>query len=338
MTRIRTAATLTASTVAVLALALGAASPALAAEPTVDGDGIVTIGAAHWQVDEYGLAYGWDAADVYDLSGYIYYPGEFYYDNYLYCGTGIADADVVVESNGDLTITCPSGPFGSTGLTGSLTFRFYAQSESGYLMRQLVTLTNETDAPIELADGIFAYYYDGYTGTQGGPGFITSSGGDTVGADDTGYISHDPSGASVVETEVWAPNGSAPGAGIVGDSHPAITYTEDATFAAGETKYFVNFTNMVIPATQDEEGAAAAFEIASAQTEEYTDFSGRLVEGLPEGLPVVAWGMTPVAPAPIVPTLANTGSDVSALGVAGLAALLAAAAGLVLIRRTRAAR
>ncbi len=350
MNRIRSAATLTVGSAAVLALVLGAASPALAAEPTVDGGGVVTIGGAHWQIDQYGLAYGWDAADVYNSSGYIYYPAEFYIDDYLYCGAGIADAEVVVESNGDLTVDCPEAPFGTSGLTASLSFRFYAESGLGYLLRQHVTITNETDAAIEIPEGLYAYYYDGYTGTQGDPGFVTSSGGSTVSADDTGYVSHHPDGTSVVETEVWAPNGSSPDAGIIGDNHPAVTYSEDSSFEAGETKNFVNFTNMVIPASQDEAGASAAFELAGQQTAEYNEFTGRLVAGLPEGLPVVGWGTTPVTPeptpvVPVVPTaplapagpvLANTGSDASTLGIVGLAALLVAAAGVVLVRRTRA--
>ena len=342
MNHIRNGAKFGAASAAVLALVIGAASPALAAEPVIDGDGVVTIGSAHWQFNEYGLAYGWDAADVYSSSGYIYYPAEFYADDYAYCGTGVEDAVVTVESNGDMTIACPAGPFAATGLTLAINFRLYAESATGYLARQYTTISNNTEAPIDVSEDFLSYYYDGYTGTQGTPGFYTSLGGNTVTANDTGYVSHKPSGASVVETEVWALTGSAPDSGIVADDDPSVRYTDDSLFEPGETKNFVTYTNMVIPATQDTAGAAAAFELAGQQTGEYGEFTGRLVAGLPEGLTVVGWGVTPTTPEPVnpvvpaAPVLANTGSDASGLLIFGFGALLVAAAGVVLVRRTRA--
>lgn len=59
---------------AALALVLGVSAPASAADPAIDGDGVVVIGDAQWQFNTYGLEYGWDLADAYDGSGYMYYP------------------------------------------------------------------------------------------------------------------------------------------------------------------------------------------------------------------------------------------------------------------------
>ncbi len=319
----------------VAASALVATAPAHAAPPAIDGDGVVTIGDAKWQFDEYGLAYGWDAADVYDPDGYLYYPNEFYVYDYIYCGDSYPTGSVgTAEANGDFTFECPAIEWSGTGLTAQLTFRMFAPSGNGYLLRQLVTLTNETDAEIDLTGSLFAYNYEGYTGTQGTSGFFTSLGADTLAANDTGFISVNPSGASVVETEIWAPNGSAPDNGIVANDDPAHLYgSADSIFAPGETKYFVTFTHMVIPATADPEGAEAAFSIALAQIVEFASFSGRLVTGLPEGIDVVAWGTVPTAEVETPeqpeeqPELADTGLDLSG----ELALLISASAVIALL-------
>jgi hypothetical protein len=319
-----------------LALAVASAAPANAADPTIDADGTVTIGDAHWHFDQYGLAYGWDAADVYDLDGYIFYPNEFYANGYLYCGTQ-TQADlgtVTVESNGDLTIACPAAPWGTTGLTASLSFRVYQPADGGYLVRQLVTISNGTAVPIDIDGSFSALNYEGYTGTQYTDGFLSSLGGDHLEADDTWYISHDTAGASVVETESWARSGSAPGAGIVANDGPQVDFSAaDSLFAPGETKYFASFTHMVIPATQDEAGAEAAFALALAQTPEFASFSGRLIAGLPEGITVVGWGTTPVTPA-----LAATGASIEGSGIllGGAVAVLLVGGALLAVRRARA--
>lgn len=237
-----------------------------------------------------------------------------------------------VEPNGDFTITCPERPFGSSGLTVALSYRLYAQSDTGYLLRQLVAVTNPTGAPIDVTGVLSTLYYDGYTGTQGTDGFYTSLGADTVAADDTWFISVDAMGLSVAETNAWALSGSAPAAGIVADNNPSAFFDNDSVFAAGETKYFVTFTNMVIPTAKTGEAAEVAFVASLAQTEEYGSFSGRLVAGLPEGLPVVGWGTTPVTPEPVKPQLADTGSDLAGAPALALGALVLAAGGALLVR------
>lgn len=322
------------SFLAAAAIVVGVSAPAHAADPTIDGAGIITIGDAHWQMDQYGLAYGWDAADVYDLDGYLYYPAEFYSDDYLYCGPSgpPVDGTVTVEANGDLTVACPAGPWGSTGLVATLTIRFYAESASGYLARQFVTISNPTGAEVVVDPaGFDSYYYDGYTGTQGTPGFGTSSSSNTLQPTDTWYVSVDPTGASVVETQAWARTGST--SGHTADSASfLVTYSAaDSTFAPGETKYFVNFTNMVIPTAQTPEAAAVALDISLEQTSEFASFSGRLLTGLPEGITAIGWGSTPVTPA-----LANTGSEVSArIVLFGSTAGILALAGGLLVARSR---
>jgi hypothetical protein len=323
------------------ALVFGAAAPANAADPTIDGSGLVTIGAAYWQFDEYGIEYGWDVANVYNSSGYIEYPGYVYGgDDYPYCGaSGPQPGGATVEANGDLTLACAAAPWGSTGLTAQWTFRVYAESATGYLVRQFLMVSNPTAAPIVLApDPHTVYYYDGYTGLQGTPGFITSLGNDTVQADDTWFISVDATGGSVAETNAWALTGSAPAAGIVAfggvGNDPYAEYgTADNTYAPGETKYFVAFTNMVIPATADVAGADGAFSDSATLTDEFASFSGRLIAGLPNDITVVGWGATPVTP-----KLASTGSATQGTIVllGSTAGILVLAGGLLIASRKRA--
>ncbi len=326
-----------ASVAAGLALAMASAAPANAADPTIDADGVVVIGDAKWWFDEFGLAYGWDAADVYDPDGYIFYPNEFYSGGYLYCGADEAPdlGTATVESNGDLTIVCPAAPWGATGLTANPAFRVYQEASGGHLVRQFVTISNPTAAPIDITGDFSARNWTGYTGEQGTEGFLTSLGNDEVSANDTWYVSSMPDGAAVVETEAWARTGSAPGSGII--ATPAQPRAEfgapHSAFAPGETKYFVTFTHMVIPATKDQAGTDAAFATALAQTPEFTSFSGRLIAGLPEGITVVGWGTTPVTPA-----LAATGVSLEGSGIllGGAIAVLLVGGVLLAARRARA--
>jgi len=328
MTMTRPVAAVTAL-LAGVALALASAAPAQAADPVVSPDGLVTIGDAYWQFDEYGIQYGWDVANVYDPSGYIEYAGYIYGgDDYVYCGDGtLTDGTVTIEANGDLTIVCPSHVWGSSGLTAQWSFRVYQPSATGYLVRQFLTVANTTTDPITLTTAHSINYYDGYTGTEGTPGFLTSLGGNTVDTDDTWYVSVDATGASVAETNAWALTGSAPASGIAASSGISAVYGPDHnTYAPGETKYFVAFTNMVIPTTQDGPGAEAAFDASVALTDEFASFSGRLISGLPNDITVIGWGATPVTPA-----LANTGAHTQGtlLLLGSTAGILALAGGLL---------
>lgn len=313
------------------ALAVGTAAPAYAADPVLEPDGTVIIGDAQWYFDAYGFAYGWDAANHYDPSGYIFYPAEFYAGDYAYCGNlGPGQDGQATVDAGALDILCPAAPFAATGLTQQVAFRVYPEAGGGYLLRQVVTLTNETDTPIDVQGVLEVFYYDGpvYTGVQGTPGFLTSLGGDTVAADDTWYLSSVPDGSTVIETEAWARTGSAPGAGIVASSGPGLTFSDGHTqFAPGETKRFLTFTHMVIPATPDEAGYAAALDAALLQIPEFESFSGRLIAGLPPATEYIGWGVTP--------GLANTGAELDGAPVVVGAGALLLVAGVVLVARRR---
>lgn len=316
---------------AVSAIALALAVPAAASADPIPLDGHIIIGDAQWQIDEYGLAYGWDAADVYDGAGYIYYPDEFYIGDYVYCGDDYTDAILTNEANGDITVVCPAIDWNSTGLLASVTFRFYAGDANGYLMRELLTVTNPTGATITPTPIENCFYLDYYTGDQGAPPFTTSSGNTDIQSDDTWYTTAESDGTSVVETNAWALTGSAATNGIsmaTGTDVPCASFAAgDSVFAPGETKYFASFTHMVIPTAVTPEAATTALTLAQTQTDEFASFSGRLIVGLPEGITVIGWGATPAAPA-----LASTGSNPlgTSLLAVSTAGILALAGGLLL--------
>lgn len=314
--------------------ALVAAPPLNAQADPLPPGGIIDIGDARWWIDVYGIAYGWDTGDVYDPDGYVYYPG-FYEDNadYLYCPAPATTATMTTQSNGDVVIDCASDEFTNhVGVTATYQIRLYAGTATGYLARSLVTIRNTTDTAVPLAE-LWGYWYTTYVDVDGLT-FLTDSGKtspETTAAADAWFIAGAPNGGSVIWASAWAKPGSTASAGMAasGDTDAVYVNFPDATVPAGGTLRLLQFTNMVIPATQNEAGTTAAWAAAVAQVPEFATFSttcGRLSAGLEPGVEYLGWGV-PGACAPILPVSgpADAGATAfvaGALLVAGLAAVL----------------
>lgn len=318
-----------------VAAVFGAPAVAANADP-LPPSGTIVVGDAQWYIDIYGLASGWDVANVYGPNGYIYYPGYVYGNltNYIYCPTPTATAVVTYEANGDVVIDCESYQLpGYAGVYASWHIRLYAESATGYLARTLLTIENTTEFDATIAD-LYNNYQTNYV--QPTPNtFLTDSGStDLVAPTDAWLRAGSTAGASVIQSSAWAKPGSTAAGGLTaygsGASEYTYVYYSPLTIPAGATKNLVNFTNMVIPATTDAAGATAALAAADSQLPEFNTFCGRLVAGLDPNADYVAWG-TPAACPQVLP--ATGPADGSLAGFAAAALLLTGAAVLVFVRR-----
>jgi hypothetical protein len=352
---------LIAGTASILAAGLMlTASPAMA--DVWPNEGKFIVGDAQWQFDEYGLAYGWDAANQYDLSGYSYYPMEFYWteagigDDYLFCGATYNEEESIVttEDNGDIIVTCPRYDIGGDSqIFGQLVFRMYATENNGWLIRQEGILTNESGSEFTL-DNFTVYQYPNYVyGDSSDSTFITSHGADTeTDAADSFFIASTNDGSTITQTTAWALTGQAVSdsittSGAADASVEVINNYGSRTIPAGESLHFLQYTNTSIPAAPfDSSAASAAIATATAQAVEFDSFSGRLVDGLDADTTYIGWG-TPQGSAPVedptaepvaAPALASTGVDSTAMTLTAFASLAALLAGLSIaaVRRRKA--
>ncbi len=316
--------------VAALALAATLALPATAAnaDPLPPG-GIIDVGDARWQVDEWGIAYGWDVANVYGSGGYIYYPG-WYYDNSsgLFCPDPATNATVTYESNGDVSIDCVAFAVpGYTDLFVTFHMRLFAEAAGGYLARVWVNVDNQDDTDVSIANlssWLEVEYVD--VGTFS---FLTSSGSTSAPApDDSWFIAGSSSGDSVIWTGAWAKTGNTAGGPLAVYGDPASDLYVDfsgVTIPANGTANFLQFTHMVIPASQDDAGGAAALSAANAQVSEFNEFCGRLVEGLDFAAEYTGWGVPGACPLPA------TGPDATSIAAMSLGAIGVTALGVILL-------
>jgi LPXTG-motif cell wall-anchored protein len=324
-----------------IAVAAVLATPAIAANADpLPPDGEITIGGVIWDIDEYGIAYGWDAAGTYGGSGYLYYPG-FYEDNsdYTYCPDPIGTATMTTEANGDVVIQCAPDEFTNhPGVSATYQIRLTGAASNGHLARSLVTIENTTGVDVPLTD-LFGYWYTSPYLAGGGLNFVTNSGETTnAAADDAWFTAGSGAGLSVVQTSAWAKPGSTAAAGLVvsgGANNLWVEYS-GVTVPAGGAVRLLQYTNMVIPPTADSAGATSALATAAAQTPEFAAFGttcGRLEAGLDPSADYIGWGV-PAACAPALPATGPADGQFAAFAAGAL--LLAGVGALVFVRRRRA--
>lgn len=322
-------------------LAIVAAPVAASADPWPVDD-TFTVGGANWDFDEYGIAYGWDAGNVYGSSGYIYYPGYFSDDSdYIYC-PNYESSVVTTLDGGDVTIDCqPFELAGAVGLTATMHFRIYATESNGHLLRYQLDVENTTGADITPAVLESYFDVDGYVADDPSTTDFVSSSGATAGMEpgDDWFIAGRTNGASVFWSSAWSKTGTdSPLTANGGPLNGVVIDYSDVTFPANSTTHILQFTNLVIPAAQDDASADAAFEAAQTQSAEFADFCGRLSDGL-EDAEYLGWGNPADCNAPVPPakpTLADTGVDATGTAIAGALFVMLGAAALVVMSRRRA--
>lgn len=345
--------------------------------------GTFTVGDVNWAFDVYGLAAGWDDADEYYDDGYAYYPNEFSFSHdpntgnggdYFLCGdpTTYSDDAVVTQlDSGSIRIQCSDVVVpGYATLTAQLEFLLYPESSSGYLVRQNVSITNASESYVVIPDlqihnfpNLHVDYSQGqYAGHEEAEWFIDSINDPFVGwlwEDATFYSQGMGDGRAVALSQAWAKTGTAPTwhfftdnsynqGNPYGGSGTKLRTNAPNYFAPQATTHYLTFTNMVLPSVESEAAGAIAKATAIAQTTEYSSFSGRLIEGLPECTTYAGWGTTPgtcefATNQPISgsqptqtcsATLAKTGFDPTLLALTGVLAVCAGAT-LYLLRRNR---
>lgn len=318
------------ATAAVIGALMFTSSPALA-EEFVNIDGSNPANGVFWEIDEYGIA---SAGDIDDNFATIYYPNEVYgWSDYFYCGDSgdsASEITVTTEPNGDVTVDCP--PVADVvydGITSTMHFRFYAESDTGYLARQWIEIENTTDEAITLSSGLYIYYYWNYNEWTEGDNYVTSQGNDYAEAGDTWAAGSDIVGEDIATTSAWAAScftdDFTPDAGYY---YPEATNT----IAANSTTNLLTFFNIVFPVEASADAAEAAYATVIAQADEYGSLTGRLDDGLPTDEDFVGWntGACPSA------NLADTGAPESFTGAVGLGiSALALGAVTVVARRRR---
>lgn len=342
---------------------------------------LFVIGDAQWQFDEFGLAYGWDVADNWSSDGYGYYPNEFRFDlqdgstdgitgtsddSYFLCGnpnTFRTETAVSQLQDGSVEIVCPETQVpGYADLSAQLTFMLFPENNSGYLVRQHVAVSNQSDYYVTIR-GLelfnFPNIHTDYSGGQNTPGnngwFEDSTGISAVqlSAGSNWYSQGMLDGSSVMLTNAWAKDGQGFNSSFVpaeGFDDPyagastRLRMTAPNLFPPQSQTNLLTYTNMVLPAGVDNQSAQVAQSVSLAQTALFDSFSGNLINGLPECTTYVGWGTTPGSCAlagsaqggssnqPCLAALAQTGFNafISLLG-----ALAAAAFGIWMMHQSR---
>lgn len=326
----------------VLALAPGVAAQAM----TWPSDDQFVIGNGQWEISEYGILYGWDAADVYNDNGFANYPTEGYSDDYLYCGADTSssyqDSIVTEEANGDISIVCPvweddPWDYGYSGLNMQSFVRLYHEEKGGYLARFMTTFTNTTSSDIDLVEFVLAESTTMPDSFSSGD-YLTSSSGSSLASGDTWSIAGNTDGSTIYQNSAWAKTGSGTGFTLVGQN--MVYPTGSNTVPANGSVTLAFFTFIAIPASQDSAGATAAFAVSSSQTSEFDTFDGRLTCGIPEGTVVAFWGTAPADTACGSSALPDTGlstNQVMSLLAASTGLVVAGLVALVMVRRRRTA-
>lgn len=294
----------------------------------VDIDGDNPSGGVVWEIDEYGISGSYDYNENYTS---VYYP------NWIspgwdieWCGSnGGNDVTVTTETNGDVTVDCVENLDAfDDGVSTTMHLRFYAESETGYLAREWLEITNSNDVVENITEPFHLYYYWNYYGWSNGDNWLTSQG-ELNGSDgDTWGAGNDLAGAEIATTSAWAATCSTET--YVADS--GYDFPDELnSIGANSTLNLVTYFNMNFPTEASTDGASAAFDVAIAQADEFDHFKGRLTEGLPSDTEFFGWsdGSCPEA-------LAETGAPSDTLGTAALAGTaLVVGLAAVTIRRRR---
>ncbi|MFM6967880.1 MAG: LPXTG cell wall anchor domain-containing protein [Microbacteriaceae bacterium] len=306
------------------------ASPSFAAT-NIEIGGDNPTGGVVWEVDAYGIAGSYDYSENYTS---IYYP------NWIdpgwdieWCGTnGGNDVTVTNETNGDVTVDCDENLNAfNDGVSTTMHIRFYAESETGYLARQWIEITNSNDVDENITEPLHLYYYWNYYGWNDGDNWLTSQGGVNGADGDTWGAGNDLGGLEIATTSAWAASCSTET--FVADSGYDFPASLD-TIEANSTLNIVTFFNMNFPTEASADGSAAAFDVAVAQAAEFSELSGRLDEGLPGDTIFFGWNDGACASEPTV--LPNTGASIDTVGTATLAgAAITVGLAAVVIRRRR---
>lgn len=344
---------------------------ASATQQSWPGDDIFTVGDAVWQFDEFGLKYAWDVNDLWSSDGYLYYPNEFSFSHdpntgsggdYFLCGdpsTFRSEVEITQLEDGTYTILCPemSVP-GFPDLVSQIEFTLFPEADSGYLLRQVISITNSSNAVVIVPDlelhnfpNLHTDYWQGqYAGHEEAEWFVDSINSPFVGwlwEEATFFSQGMGDGRAVSVTNAWAKTGEAYSSHYFTDNsnNQGNPYAGSGTmlrtdalthFAAESTTRFLTFTNMVLPTDSTPSAGALAKATTIAQSQEFSEFSGRLVEGLPDCTTYVGWGTTPgtcdlggsssgsgsgsSTPQPCIAALAETGINFFISLTGGLAA------------------
>ena len=326
------------ATLAAVAL-VASASPASALDWPVNGYFQISGtsgGGGMWQIDDYGIAYGWDYDE--DMNQLLYYPLAIYAQGeYLKCGetSDGSDAFLTAEVNGDISIDCEPVPDTfESGLTGTLHIRLFAEDETGYMARVWGELENTTNSTIVVGadDPIGVYYYYNYRAWDNGDPWQTNVGGGNYGRDGSVWgAGGDFANNETATSAVWGD--LSQGCHFTAAANGMYVPASANTIAPGETVNIVAFINMVFPTANDAAATQAAYDaaLAHAQGELSEGLTGRLSAGLPSDIVAAGWGVDDSC----VPQLANTGVDATAVGgiAAGAGALTLVGLGLLVARR-----
>lgn len=359
------------ATLAGSAIALTAASPAVAA--TWDGNGfdfglgknwdlstnfiINDVGLGSTSVDFTQPASNVDRTDVWDYalqigvsSATAGIAGTTYYG----CVEPLANIDISMEAD-DLVISCEADWDVPNNSDIKIRGNMRIFGPDGDLIRYTLEIKNNSNSDITDFKGfpygewgsdaaIWAYQnYD--SAVLAVPALEDDANAALLNSLDSNWVVNysdvDPPSAvawghnsASVDTFVWFFDG-------------AEYYLETDTFTvgAGETVYLAAFAswdpaNLNAISYQGEDYANAGDEdlaaaAVAATAVEFDSFSGRLTRGLPAGANVINWGIVPNQDEDQDEKLADTGSDNVSIW-AGLALLVAGAAGRVIRRRVRA--
>jgi hypothetical protein len=305
------------------------AAPAMANQ-TINIDGTNPSGGAYWVIDEYGIASG---VDAYETTTELYYPNYVYVNgNDPLCDDNYGDDAIVTEeSNGDVTVDCPvQHDTVATGIDSTMHFRFFAESDSGYLAREWIEIQNTTGSEITLDEAPKVVYYWNYYGWVDGDHWMTSQDNDYGTDGDTWGAGAPFGGNDMATTSAWAAGCTTQQISAISGSY--VYGGDAATIPAGANVNIVNYFNMYFPTAATEQGGADSFDVVQSQAAEFDQFDGRLIAGLPTDRTYLGWtdGSCPVA-------LAETGSSVDVnewLAIAFAAA--AAGVGAIVLRRRQA--
>ena len=334
--------------------------------------GIFIVGDAKWQFDQYGLQYAWDVNDNWNSDGYLSYPNEFSFSHdpstgsggdYFLCSdpsTLATDVEITQLSSGAIDILCPELAVpGYPNLTAQLHFTLFPGTASGYLLRQTIAITNSSNSYEVIPDlelhnfpNLHTDYWQGqYQGHEEAEWFVDSINSPFVGWlwEDATYFSQGMGdGRAVAVTNAWARTGQAQAEHYFTDNTngQGNPYTGSGAklrtkapnyFAPESTTHLLTYTNMVLPSAVSTAAGAVAKATVISQNADYANFSGRLIEGLPDCTTYAGWGTTPgqcslagssgggsssgnSSPQPCVAALAETGFNLFIFLIGGLSA------------------
>lgn len=314
---------------------------------------VVAIAAAPWDTPTFSDNYLWDFDSGIDFYGSTdeadTYESQLYYSGILEFGDGLGTTEsssdwctdpiapgTATTVGSDTVVTCapytiPGGQPGA-GLTATVEIRIIHALD---VARLFYTIENTTGSDIVVPE-VFTYIEWEYTADNG----ISSSGasGDgtsefALGADDTWVVTtDDPS--TMPSAVIWAASCDTSFTVSGDDTGDIYVEAEGATtFAAGSSRYYVNFLQMETPTAETDAAMNAAIaRLADSLESRYTSLTPALAVGMPSRINVEGWSAD--CSSDESEALAPTGANDSVL--AGSALLVVALAALaVMVRKPR---